>query len=74
MEKIFHITNGDSAGGSLSKAGLPGEVFVWHDILYDGPRNPGWPDEDALNARAEFLAKDRGHERPGSGLHIEHFI
>ena len=37
------------------KAGLPGEVFVWHDILYDGPRNPGWPEEEILNARALFL-------------------
>lgn len=30
-------------------------MFVWHDIMYDGPRNPGWPDEDILNARADFL-------------------
>ncbi|MEJ2689170.1 MAG: hypothetical protein P8130_04330 [Deltaproteobacteria bacterium] len=37
------------------KAGLAGEVFVWHDILYDGPRTPGWPGEDILNARAFFL-------------------
>jgi hypothetical protein len=55
MEKTLHITSGDSAGGSLVKAGLPGEVFVWHDIMYDGPRNPGWPDEGALNARAAYL-------------------
>lgn len=41
MMDILHITSGDCAGGSLAKAGLPGEVFVWHDILYDGPRNPG---------------------------------
>ncbi len=55
MDKVLHITSGDSAGGRLAKAGLPGEVFVWHDILYDGPRSPGWPDEDTLNARAAFL-------------------
>ncbi|WP_022667158.1 DUF1835 domain-containing protein [Desulfospira joergensenii] len=55
MTGIFHITSGDIAGQSLSKAGLPGEVFVWHDILYDGPRQPGWPDENGLNARALFL-------------------
>lgn len=51
----LHITSGDIAGGSLAKAGLPGEVFVWHDILYDGSRNPGWPTEETLNARALFL-------------------
>ena len=55
MSDILHITSGDSAGGSLAKSGIPGEVFVWHDILYDGPRNPGWPDDDTLEARAEFL-------------------
>ncbi len=55
MVEMFHITSGDIAGGSLVKSGLPGEVFVWHDILYDGPRCPGWPDEETLNARAVFL-------------------
>jgi hypothetical protein len=55
MGNTVHITSGDSAGGCLAKSGLPGEVFVWHDVLYDGPRCPGWPDEDTLNARAAFL-------------------
>ena len=55
MSGILHITSGDIAGGSLAKAGLPGEIFVWHDILYDGPRQPGWPDEKTLHARALFL-------------------
>jgi len=55
MSHVLHITSGDCAGGSLSKSGISGEVFVWHDILYDGPRNPGWPDGDTLNARARFL-------------------
>ncbi len=55
MPKVFHITSGDIAGKSLSKAGLEGEVLVWHDILYDGPRQPGWPNEDILKARALFL-------------------
>ncbi len=55
MGNTLHITSGDSSGESLMKSGLDGEVFVWHDILYDGPRNPGWPDENTLNARAEFL-------------------
>jgi len=55
MKETLHITSGDIAGGSLAKSGIAGEVFVWHDILYDGPRNPGWPDEDSLCARALFL-------------------
>ncbi len=60
MDTTLHITSGDSAGGSLAEAGLPGEVFVWHDVLYDGPRNPGWPDDDTLNARATYLEKLTG--------------
>ncbi len=55
MADTLHITSGDIAGGRLAKAGLPGEVFVWHDILYDGPRNPGWPNEETPRARALFL-------------------
>ena len=37
MNDILHITSGDSVGGSLAKAGLAGEILVWHDILYEGP-------------------------------------
>jgi hypothetical protein len=60
MADTLHITSGDIAGGSLEKAGLSGEVFVWHDILYDGPRNSGWPNEDTLSARALFLEEITG--------------
>ena len=60
MTETLHITSGDIAGGHLAKSGLPGEVFVWHDILYDGPRRPGWPDEATLNGRAVFLEKTTG--------------
>jgi hypothetical protein len=60
MKTALHITSGDVAGDSLAKSGIPGEVFVWHDILYDGPRRPGWPDEDTLDARAHFLWESTG--------------
>ncbi|MGB3209341.1 MAG: hypothetical protein WBB19_01415 [Desulforhopalus sp.] len=55
MDTILHITSGDIAGGAIEKSGLPGELFVWHDILYDGPRKPGWPSDTMLNDRALFL-------------------
>lgn len=60
MKKILHITSGDICGGSLAKSGVAGEVFIWHDILYDGPRKPGWPDDDILNARAQFIENETG--------------
>ncbi len=60
MEKVLHITSGDIAGGKLDQSGISGEVFVWHDILYEGPREPGWPSDDTLNLRASFLEKTTG--------------
>lgn len=56
----LHITSGDIAGDSLAKSGIHGEVFIWHDILYDGPRKPGWPGNDTLDARAQFLKESTG--------------
>jgi hypothetical protein len=60
MNGTLHITSGDRAGAILAKAGIAGEILVWHDILYDGPRNPGWPDDRTLEARAEFLERVTG--------------
>jgi len=60
MNPVLHITSGDHAATLLAQAGLPGEVFVWHDVLYDGPRNAGWPTEGTLEARAGFLEKMTG--------------
>jgi len=57
MQTTLHITSGDMAGEILVKSGVPGEVFVWHDILYDGPRKPGWPDDETLEARSCFLVE-----------------
>ena len=60
MKNMLHITSGDLAGDLLRQSGLPGEVFVWHDILYDGPRMAGWPDEENLVSRARFLEQATG--------------
>lgn len=57
MKNILHITSGDIAGQKIARSGVLGEVFVWHDVLYDGPRSPGWPDEETLVARAQFLSE-----------------
>lgn len=56
MSTILHITSGDIAGQKIARSGVSGEVFVWHDVLYDGPRSPGWPDDETLVARAQFLS------------------
>jgi hypothetical protein len=69
MKTALHITSGDIAGDSLAKSGIPGEIFVWHDILYDGPRRPGWPDDDTLYARASFLS-----DCTGGGLNRQYVL
>jgi hypothetical protein len=60
MSSTIHITSGDCAGSILGKSGVGGEVFVWHDILYEGPRKLGWPDDDTLQDRAQFLEHATG--------------
>lgn len=56
MSTILHITSGDIAGTALAESKLSGDILVWHDILYDGPRVAGWPDGDNLEERAVFLS------------------
>lgn len=69
MKNVLHITSGDIAGDNLVKSGIPGEIFVWHDLLYDGPRTPGWPEDDTLDARAGFLS-----DSTGDGLSREYVL
>ncbi|WP_136808764.1 DUF1835 domain-containing protein [Desulfosediminicola flagellatus] len=60
MATVLHIVNGDGAGDSLKKTGISGDFLICRDLLYDGPRNLGWPDEATLAARAEFLEEFTG--------------
>jgi len=60
MKQILHITSGDTVGDLLRHSGLAGDIFVWHDILYEGPRSPGWPDDETLKLRAHFLVNFSG--------------
>jgi hypothetical protein len=69
MRNTLHITSGDCAGDNLAKTAIPGEVLVWRDMLYHGPRNPGWPDVDTLDARARFL-----EQVTGGGLARKHIL
>jgi hypothetical protein len=58
--RLVHITSGDTSGEMLRESDLDGEVLVWRDILYDGPRNAGWPNPNTLKKRAKFLAAHTG--------------
>src|SRR5690348_12385732 len=54
---MLHITNGDSAAGSLRAAGLPGEVLAWRDVLAEGPMPEGLTLDELAPVRARFLAQ-----------------
>ncbi|MBJ6724601.1 DUF1835 domain-containing protein [Geomesophilobacter sediminis] len=69
MTRVLHITSGDIAGENLKQSGVTGDLLVWHDILYEGPRNPGWPEEETLLARTQFL-----DEVTDGGLGRQHIL
>lgn len=60
MERIVHVTNGDSTADTLSLAELPGEIRVWADALDEGPLLPV-SDDEHYRARAEHW-KSRGFD------------
>ena len=68
--EMIHVLSGDSALCSIIDSGMPGEFLAWHDINYDGPiRSSGYPNEQTLEARAEFIEKE-----VGAGLSKEYIM
>jgi hypothetical protein len=54
----LHVTNGDSAAGTLRETGLVGDrLVVWRDVLHEGPV-PAVDDAALRATRAEFLGAD----------------
>ena len=53
---MLHITNGDSAGGTLRQTDLPGDILTWKDILHEGPTPAGLSLEQMSKVRAQFIA------------------
>ena len=54
---MLHLTNGESAAGSLRGSGLPGRVISWQDVLHEGPVPAGLTLEGMREVRARFLAQ-----------------
>jgi Domain of unknown function (DUF1835) len=53
---VLHVTNGESAAGTLRRTALGGTVLPWHDVLHAGPV-PDVPREELLLWRAMFLSE-----------------
>jgi hypothetical protein len=52
---LLHVTNGESAAGTLRQTALGGAVLAWQDALHAGPV-PAVPRPELLETRASFLA------------------
>jgi hypothetical protein len=64
---MLHVTNGDSAAGTIRRSGVEGEVLPWRDVLHDGPVPARVTDAELREVRARFLA-DRGWAAYGEAL------
>lgn len=53
----LHVTNGDSAAGTLRLSGISGEVSITADPLHEGPAPGGLPPERWRKVRARHLAE-----------------
>jgi hypothetical protein len=53
----LHVTNGDSAAGTLLEMSLVERVLPWRDVLHEGPV-PAVADDELRRIRAAFLAED----------------
>src|SRR5947209_16411673 len=56
---MLHITNGDSAAGSLRASGVPGAVLPWRDLLHDGPVPAGLTLDELRSVRVRCIS-DQG--------------
>lgn len=60
MRTMLHLLNGDSTADKLQRAGIPGTLAVWADILYEGPVPEDVASPDGWETRARFIA-ERGY-------------
>lgn len=54
---MLHITDGESVAGTLRESGIPGEVSIYGDLMYEGPAPAGLNAQAWRDARAGFIAE-----------------
>ncbi|MGH9162334.1 MAG: DUF1835 domain-containing protein [Vicinamibacteraceae bacterium] len=54
---MLHITDGESVAGTLRESGIPGDVSVYGDLMYEGPAPAGLDAETWRETRARFMAE-----------------
>jgi len=56
LTQRLNITNGDSAAGTLSEAGVEGKILPWRDVLHEGPVDSSLSLEELSKVRARFIS------------------
>ena len=57
---MLHITDGESVAGTLRESGIPGDVSVYGDLMYEGPAPAGLDADAWLETRASWVAGPGG--------------
>ena len=57
MTQRLNITNGDSAVGTLSEAGIAGKIIAWRDVLHEGPVDSSLSLNALSKQRARFISE-----------------
>jgi hypothetical protein len=57
LTQRLNITNGDSAAGTLSEAGIEGKIIAWRDVLHEGPVDTSLPLDELSKRRARFIVE-----------------
>ena len=57
MTQRLNITNGDSAAGTLSEAGIAGKIIAWRDVLHEGPVDSSLSLNALSKQRARFISE-----------------
>ena len=57
---MLHITDGESVAGTLRQSGIPGEVSIYGDLMYEGPAPAGLDAEAWREVRARFMSEPEG--------------
>jgi len=55
MPKYLHIVNGDAFAEKLRASGIPGDILVWRESLYEGPVGLQMSDSVLLSFRAQYM-------------------
>jgi Domain of unknown function (DUF1835) len=58
--KTLHITDGESVAGTLRQSAVLGEVWIFGDLMYEGPAPAGLSDAEWWDRRARFLSRSGG--------------